>query len=130
MAADQTLTGPDLTNGVPASQLPNGGPPIGHARGEPIHLASGALPPAIGAEPVGLNLPGSDLPHVHYLRTRAQGGAIMERATPCRGADVIGASYIGLADDTCFRCEAELGTKLAMERHDRAAVEAVVALST
>ena len=51
---------------------------------------------ATGAEPVKLDLPGSDLPHVHYLRTLAHSRAIIAAATNARRAVVIGSSFIGL----------------------------------
>ncbi len=55
-----------------------------------------ALLLATGADPVRLALPGADLPHVHYLRTAAEGDALIAAAQKARHAVVIGASFIGL----------------------------------
>ena len=51
---------------------------------------------ATGANPVRLTLPGSDLQHVHYLRSLADSRAIIHKAATARSAMVIGASFIGL----------------------------------
>src|SRR6266403_1249518 len=73
-----------------------------HANAREVELADGsrhhygALLLATGAEPVRLGIPGSDLPHIHYLRTLADSKALIAKATASRRAVVIGASFIGL----------------------------------
>ncbi|HEV8410429.1 MAG TPA: FAD-dependent oxidoreductase [Gemmatimonadaceae bacterium] len=71
-------------------------------RNRAVKLADGsshafdALLLATGAEPIRLDTPGADLPHVHYLRTFADSRAIVAAALSAKHAVVIGASFIGL----------------------------------
>ena len=70
--------------------------------GRRVELADGshhdydALLLATGAEPIHLDIPGSDLSHVHYLRTLADSRALVEKVLVAKRAVVIGASFIGL----------------------------------
>jgi NADPH-dependent 2,4-dienoyl-CoA reductase/sulfur reductase-like enzyme/nitrite reductase/ring-hydroxylating ferredoxin subunit len=59
-------------------------------------LPYGALLLATGATPVKLDVPGADLPHVHYLRTLADSRALVAAASTARNVVIIGSSFIGL----------------------------------
>ena len=80
-----------------------------HTEEREIELADGsrvaydALLLATGATPVPLDVPGADLPHVHYLRTLADSNALIEAAKGKKRAVVIGASFIGLEVSASLR---------------------------
>ena len=63
---------------------------------------------ATGADPVHLELPGADLPHVHYLRSRADCDALIASAEKAKRVVVVGASFIGLEVAASLRAR-ELG---------------------
>src|ERR1700730_3086749 len=72
------------------------------AKGRQVTLAGGRSIPfdklllATGAEPLRLDIPGPDQPHVQVLRSLAHSGAIIASAKAAQRAVVVGASFIGL----------------------------------
>src|SRR5262249_49488534 len=79
------------------------------ARAREVELAGGARAPsdrllrATGAEPVRLDIPGANAPHVHTLRSLADSRAIIAAAEAAQRVVVIGASFIGLEAAAALR---------------------------
>ncbi len=78
-------------------------------RGRSIGLRDGKSLPfdklllATGAEPIRLDIPGANAPHVFVLRSLADSRAIIERAKSAKRAVVLGASFIGLEATAALR---------------------------
>jgi len=79
------------------------------ARGHSVSLTDGKSLPfdklllATGAEPIRLDIPGANAPHVFVLRSLADSRAIIERAKAAKHAVVLGASFIGLEAAAALR---------------------------
>jgi NADPH-dependent 2,4-dienoyl-CoA reductase/sulfur reductase-like enzyme/nitrite reductase/ring-hydroxylating ferredoxin subunit len=79
------------------------------AAGRRVTLASGATVSftkmllATGAEPIRLQCPGADLPHVRTLRSLTDCRALRDRAGPGTRAVIVGASFIGLEAAAALR---------------------------
>jgi NADPH-dependent 2,4-dienoyl-CoA reductase/sulfur reductase-like enzyme/nitrite reductase/ring-hydroxylating ferredoxin subunit len=78
-------------------------------RGRAVVLSDGARIPfdalllATGAHPVHLDVPGGDLPIVHYLRSFDDSEALIEKAKHAKRVAIIGASFIGLEAAAALR---------------------------
>ncbi|TKS60615.1 MAG: FAD-dependent oxidoreductase [Nitrospira sp.] len=64
------------------------------SNGRTLHFEKALI--ATGGRPIHLNVPGADLPDVHYLRTVDDAASLAARATPGSKAVLIGAGFIGL----------------------------------
>lgn len=91
----------ELRLGVAATAIDVPGNRLALADGTTLEY--GALLLATGAEPTRLSIPGSELPHVRYLRTLSDSRAIIARAGSAKRAVVIGASFIGLEAAAALR---------------------------
>ena len=113
--------GIDLRLGTTVSSIDVGARTL--ALGDDSTLAFDRLLLATGAEPVRLQLPGIDLPHVFTLRTLRDCRRIIERATVARGAVVMGASFIGLEVAASLRAR---GVEVHVVAPDRRPMERVL----
>lgn len=91
----------DLRLGTEAKRLDVATRRVTLANGETLPFTKMLL--ATGAEPVRLQCPGADLPHVRTLRSLADCRSIRERARPGARAVIVGASFIGLEAAAALR---------------------------
>lgn len=113
--------GIDLRLGTTVSSIDVGARTL--ALGDDSTLAFDRLLLATGAEPIRLQLPGIDLPHVFNLRTLRDCRRIIKRATVARRAVVMGASFIGLEVAASLRAR---GVEVHVVAPDRRPMERVL----
>ena len=78
-------------------------------------LPYGALLLAPGAEPRHLDVPGADLPHVHYLRSFADSRRIISALDGAKDAVIVGAGFVGLEVAASLR---HRGLNVAVADHE------------
>ena len=88
--------GIELVLGARVTEIDVAGKSVVVAAGGGRRHSYDALLLATGADPVTLSIPGSDQPHVRYLRTLADSRSIIARLGSSTRAVVMGASFIGL----------------------------------
>jgi apoptosis-inducing factor 3 len=91
----------DLRLGTEAQRIDAAGRRVTLAGGEVIAFTKLLL--VTGAEPIRLQCPGAELPHVRTLRSLADCRAIRDRARPGTRAVIVGASFIGLEAAAALR---------------------------
>jgi len=84
----------ELLQGTRVTSLDTSAKTVGLDSGQ--ELSYGALVLATGAAVVQSTIPGSDLPHVHPLRTLSDSRSIIEACSSAKHAVVVGAGFIGL----------------------------------
>jgi NADPH-dependent 2,4-dienoyl-CoA reductase/sulfur reductase-like enzyme/nitrite reductase/ring-hydroxylating ferredoxin subunit len=103
----------DLIRGVKVTGLDPAGKDVRLSDGRSIPY--GAVLLATGAEPIRLPIPGSDLPHVHTLRSLANSDALIASVAAESAVVVIGASFIGLEVAAALRSRDKEVTVVAPE---------------
>ena len=99
------------------------------AQARQITLADGRTLPfdrlllATGAEPIRLDIPGADRPHVHLLRSLGDSQAIVANAQTARHAVAIGSSFIGLEAAAALRAR---GLEIHVVAPERVPLERVL----
>ncbi len=93
-AESYATDGIELRVGTTASSIDTDAKAVVLANGDRVPFD--ALLLATGATPTPLTIPGSDLPHVAYVRSLTDSRSIVERCKSARRAVVIGSSFIGL----------------------------------
>jgi NADPH-dependent 2,4-dienoyl-CoA reductase/sulfur reductase-like enzyme/nitrite reductase/ring-hydroxylating ferredoxin subunit len=91
----------DLRLSTDATALDVAGHRVMLANGEAVAYTKLLI--ATGAEPVRLEVPGGNLPHVRTLRSLADSRAIIADAKPGSRAVIVGASFIGLEAAAALR---------------------------
>ena len=103
----------DLIRGVKVTGIDLAGMGVRLSDGRAIQYGSLLL--ATGAEPIRLTIPGSDLPHVHTLRSLANSDALIAGVAAESSVVVIGASFIGLEVAAALRARNKEVTVVAPE---------------
>ena len=91
----------DLRLATEAKSIDTAGRRVTLANGDTVPFTKMLL--ATGAEPIRLQGPGADLPHVRTLRSLTDCRALRDRAKPGTRAVIVGASFIGLEAAAALR---------------------------
>ncbi len=103
LKSQDDLTGLDirLVLGVPVLRIDPGDRTVSLADGRSFPY--GALLLASGAEPIRLDMPGAELPHVETLRSLADSRRLIAKAANAKRAVIIGSGFLGLEAAASFR---------------------------
>jgi NADPH-dependent 2,4-dienoyl-CoA reductase/sulfur reductase-like enzyme/nitrite reductase/ring-hydroxylating ferredoxin subunit len=83
----------------------------------------GALLLATGADPIRLDVPGAEQPHVHYLRTLDDSNAIIQGVSNVTRVCVVGSGFIGLETAAALR---ERGVAVDVVSHESRPMERIL----